>query len=218
MIKNWEQFNINESVDKKVNLQLVGLDGNTFSLMGAFQAQARKEGWTKEEIKIVIDDAMSGDYNHLLATLSDHCESTDEEDEYEDDLYEKLSSLQKEYREYFKYILNNCYDKKSPSKLSDEKKKEFFDNIKKYWVKGKGATKDLEDIKIDICGIDESKKYKKELKLKVGDWVKRKNRNIELKVTNIDKNGITLYNDVTGKSQQYTLKHVLKSGEYSLTE
>ncbi len=76
-------------VDKKIKLRLVGLDGNAFSLMGAFQEQARREGWTKEEIKAVLDEAMSDDYNHLLATLSDHCESSgfsnDEEEDEDDD-------------------------------------------------------------------------------------------------------------------------------------
>jgi len=70
------------------------------------------------------------------------------------ELNEKLSKLQKEYREFFKFMLG-CYDVKSPSKLSDEKKKEFFSNIKKYWVKGQGVSKDLEEIKKDICGKDE---------------------------------------------------------------
>ena len=70
---------------------------------------------------------------------------------------QQLSELQKEYREYFKYILNNCYDEKSPAKLSEEKKKEFFDNINKYWVKGKGASKELDKIKEDICGKEEKK-------------------------------------------------------------
>jgi hypothetical protein len=58
--------------DKKVKLKLVGLDGNAFSLMGHFQSQARKEGWTKEEINEVLDECMTGDYNHLLATLAEH--------------------------------------------------------------------------------------------------------------------------------------------------
>jgi hypothetical protein len=61
-------------VNKKVKLRLIGLDGNAFSLMGAFRSQAKKEKWTKEEIEAVLDDAMSGDYNHLLRVLADHCE------------------------------------------------------------------------------------------------------------------------------------------------
>lgn len=60
-------------VNKKVNLNLVGLDGNAFSIMGAFQKQARREGWTSNEINLVLKEAMSGDYNHLLATIAEHC-------------------------------------------------------------------------------------------------------------------------------------------------
>lgn len=58
---------------KKVKLKLVGLDGNAFSLMGHFSKQARKEGWTPDEIDLVIAEAMTGDYDHLLCTLMDHC-------------------------------------------------------------------------------------------------------------------------------------------------
>jgi len=54
---------------KKVKFNLVGKDGNAFALMGAWQAKAQKEKWTKEEIKEVLDECMSGDYNHLLCTL-----------------------------------------------------------------------------------------------------------------------------------------------------
>ena len=60
--------------DKKVELELVGLDGNAFYLMGAFQRQARKEGWTKEEIEEVLEECRSSDYDHLLVTLMAHCE------------------------------------------------------------------------------------------------------------------------------------------------
>lgn len=34
--------------DKKVTLELVGLDGNAFALMGAFAKRAKREGWEKE--------------------------------------------------------------------------------------------------------------------------------------------------------------------------
>ena len=77
--------------------------------------------------------------------------------QYTEYLTEKLSGLQKEYREYFKFMLD-CYDIKSPADLSDDKKKEFFDNVKKYWIKGKGVSKDLEKIKTDICGDDKKPK------------------------------------------------------------
>ena len=67
-----------------VKLQLVGLDGNAFSLMGAFKREARKQGWVKEDIDKVMEECQSGDYNHLLATLSDNCVDPDEDDEDED--------------------------------------------------------------------------------------------------------------------------------------
>ena len=67
-------------MDKRVRLNLVGLDGNAFALMGAFSRQARREGWTNAEIDTVLSEAMSDDYNHLLGVLADHC---DYEGDYE---------------------------------------------------------------------------------------------------------------------------------------
>ena len=55
-----------------VKLNLVGVDGNAFAVMGTWQRQARKEGWTKEQIDVVLKEAMGGDYNHLLATIIGH--------------------------------------------------------------------------------------------------------------------------------------------------
>ena len=55
-----------------IELELVGLDGNAFSLMGAFQKAARQQGRTPEAIKAIMDDCMSGDYDHLLQTLVKH--------------------------------------------------------------------------------------------------------------------------------------------------
>jgi hypothetical protein len=54
---------------KKLNLQLVGLDGNAFSLLGAFSRQAKRERWSAEEIEAVRQEATSKDYDHLLSTL-----------------------------------------------------------------------------------------------------------------------------------------------------
>ena len=80
-------------VNKKVKLQLVGLDGNAFSLMGAFQRQARKEKWTREEIDAVLNEAKASDYNHLLYTLMIHCDDGDDVDQlaadYENERYEE---------------------------------------------------------------------------------------------------------------------------------
>jgi hypothetical protein len=62
-----------------VMLTLVGLDGNAFSLMGAFQRAACRQGWSKEEIDKVLDECKKSDYNHLLATLAENCD--DENDD-----------------------------------------------------------------------------------------------------------------------------------------
>ena len=58
---------------KFVKLRLVGLDGNAFCLMGTFRYQAKKQGWTEEEIEKVIEECQSSDYRHLLSTLAAHC-------------------------------------------------------------------------------------------------------------------------------------------------
>lgn len=59
-------------MNKKISLDLEGLDGNAFSLLGAFQKQARREGWTDDEIRAVITESKTGDYDHLLQTLIKH--------------------------------------------------------------------------------------------------------------------------------------------------
>ena len=56
----------------KVKMQLDGLDGNAFALMGAFSRNARRQGWTRDEIDTVLKECRSGDYDHLLCTLMDN--------------------------------------------------------------------------------------------------------------------------------------------------
>ena len=68
-------------VTKRVHLKLVGLDGNAFSLMGAFSHQAWREGWTKVEIDEVMNECKKGDYNNLLRVLSSHCTTSEDFDE-----------------------------------------------------------------------------------------------------------------------------------------
>ena len=59
-------------VNKKVSLELVGLDGNAWAIMGAFRGQAKDEGWSEDEIKEVLDEARSGDYDNLLRVMIAH--------------------------------------------------------------------------------------------------------------------------------------------------
>ena len=56
----------------KVKMQLAGLDGNAFALMGAFSRNASRQGWTSDEIDTVLTECRSGDYDHLLCTLMDN--------------------------------------------------------------------------------------------------------------------------------------------------
>ena len=65
-------------IEKTVNLNLIGVNGNAFMIMGVFQRQAKKEGWTSREIQEVLKEAKSKDYNYLLATIENHCEPKDE--------------------------------------------------------------------------------------------------------------------------------------------
>jgi len=65
-------------IEKTVNLNLIGVNGNAFMIMGVFRKQAKRDGWTQEEIDLVLTEAKNGDYNHLLATIENHCEPKDE--------------------------------------------------------------------------------------------------------------------------------------------
>ena len=57
---------------KQVILELVGINGNAFAILGAFRNAAREQGWTEKEIHDVQYEAMAGDYNHLLATIMEN--------------------------------------------------------------------------------------------------------------------------------------------------
>ena len=60
-------------IEKTIDLDLSSIDGNAFSLLGAFSKQAKREGWSKDEVDAVFDQAQAGDYDQLVSTLQDHC-------------------------------------------------------------------------------------------------------------------------------------------------
>lgn len=70
---------------KTVELDLVGLNSNAFYLMGAFSKAARRQGWSSEEINLVLDECRSSDYDHLLQTLICHTTPTADDDNLEDE-------------------------------------------------------------------------------------------------------------------------------------
>ena len=50
----------------QVKVQLSGMDGNAFSIMGRVQDALRKAGATREEIDQYFAESTSGDYDNLL--------------------------------------------------------------------------------------------------------------------------------------------------------
>jgi len=77
-IRNFKILSL--KLDKKVELNLVGLNGNAFSLMAAFRTAAKKQDWKKDEIDYVLWECTQGDYDHLLCTLIEYTEPFDEDD------------------------------------------------------------------------------------------------------------------------------------------
>jgi len=55
-------------------VRLVGMDGNAFAVLGACKEAARKAGWSDDQIRLVQEEMMNGDYNHLLATACKYFE------------------------------------------------------------------------------------------------------------------------------------------------
>jgi len=60
---------------KKITLNLIGLNGNAFSILGAFSKQARKEGWSEEDINHVTTLAKASDYDNLLRVMMQHTQN-----------------------------------------------------------------------------------------------------------------------------------------------
>lgn len=58
--------------ERKIDLDLSNVNGNAFAIMGAFSQQARREGWSRDEISKVFDEAKKGDYDHLLTEIMRH--------------------------------------------------------------------------------------------------------------------------------------------------
>lgn len=54
---------------------LIGVDGNAFVIMGTFQGDARRAGWSEKEIAVVLKEAKSSTYEHLLSTIAEQYEN-----------------------------------------------------------------------------------------------------------------------------------------------
>lgn len=51
-----------------VKVNLTGVNGNAFAILGECEKAAKKAGLTKEQIDEFLKEAMSDDYDHLLQT------------------------------------------------------------------------------------------------------------------------------------------------------
>ena len=54
--------------DERPRLNLVGQDGNAFNVLGLARRAAKKAEWSEEKLDAFMKEAMSGDYDNLLAT------------------------------------------------------------------------------------------------------------------------------------------------------
>ena len=52
----------------EIEVQLTGNDGNAFAVLGTVQKALKRGGVEKEDIDAFMNEAMSGDYDHLLQT------------------------------------------------------------------------------------------------------------------------------------------------------
>lgn len=57
---------------RTVPYTLVGQNSNAYHLLGGWADAAKKNGWKKEDIDKVIEEATSGDYEDLLRVLVAH--------------------------------------------------------------------------------------------------------------------------------------------------
>lgn len=55
----------------EVTVKLTGRDGNAFDILGAVVKAMREAKISKHDIDLYTEEAMSGDYNHLLFTTQE---------------------------------------------------------------------------------------------------------------------------------------------------
>ena len=55
-----------------ITVQLVGKDGNAFSILGRCRRAMKQAGLSETEINEFTKETTNGDYNHLLATCTEY--------------------------------------------------------------------------------------------------------------------------------------------------
>jgi hypothetical protein len=60
---------MSDTTIEKPILNLTTCDGNAMFIIGRATKTARNAGWSNERIDKMVEDAMSGDYDHVLQTM-----------------------------------------------------------------------------------------------------------------------------------------------------
>ena len=81
-------MSVTEAKYPQINVQLVGLDGNAFSILGRAQKAAKRAGLDKAEIEKYVDEATSGDYDHLLLTTMNWFSTEGGDDQFDNEWLE----------------------------------------------------------------------------------------------------------------------------------
>lgn len=69
-----------------ISVKLVGEDGNAFSILGRVKNAMCRANVETDQIDTYLNDAMSGDYNHLLQVTMETVSCDEDEDgEYDED-------------------------------------------------------------------------------------------------------------------------------------
>lgn len=55
----------------EIQVQLVGLDGNAWSIMARVSSALEDSGISEEEVEQYLTESKSGDYDHLLRTATE---------------------------------------------------------------------------------------------------------------------------------------------------
>jgi hypothetical protein len=58
----------------KPEVQLIGKDGNAFAILGKVKKAMKNHGCNKEYIDQYLEEAMNGDYDHLLRVTMKYCD------------------------------------------------------------------------------------------------------------------------------------------------
>ncbi len=57
---------------QKPKVKLLGYSGNSFAILGQVSRSAKKAGWSQERLNKFQEEAVSGDYDHLLRVVMEH--------------------------------------------------------------------------------------------------------------------------------------------------